>query len=62
MHLETIVSVGLSISTFNDKVSEFLLGLLSAHQIPLLTQLEKGKVDGLSRKATAALRKGAGFV
>ncbi|KAI4187211.1 MAG: hypothetical protein LQ346_005540 [Caloplaca aetnensis] len=61
-HLETIVSGGLSISTFNDKISEFLLGLLGAHPKPLLNQLENGKIDDLSRRATVALKKRAGFV
>ncbi|KAL8719866.1 MAG: hypothetical protein Q9225_003191 [Loekoesia sp. 1 TL-2023] len=61
-HLEAIVSSGLSISAFKEKVSEFLVGLLSAHQPPLLTQLERGKVQGLSRKSTAALKTQAGFV
>ncbi|KAL8895022.1 MAG: hypothetical protein Q9207_008329, partial [Kuettlingeria erythrocarpa] len=61
-HLKTIVSGGLSISTFNDKIAEFLLGLLCAHPKPLLTQLESGKVDDLSRRATATLKKRAGFV
>ncbi|KAI4174823.1 MAG: hypothetical protein LQ343_002061 [Gyalolechia ehrenbergii] len=61
-HLEAIVSGGLSTSSFKEKVSEFLSGLLSAHPAPLLTQLESGKIDGLSPRSTAALKRRAGFV
>ncbi|KAL9031096.1 MAG: hypothetical protein Q9196_000859, partial [Gyalolechia fulgens] len=61
-HLEAMVSGGLSISSFKEKVSEFLSGLLSAHPAPLLTQLESGKIDGLSPTSTAVLKKRAGFV
>lgn len=61
-HLKAMVSDGLSSSTFREKISEFLAGLLSAHPPPLLTQLETGDVDGLSPKATAGLKKRAGCV
>ncbi|KAL8928410.1 MAG: hypothetical protein Q9172_000896 [Xanthocarpia lactea] len=61
-HLNSMAYGALSIVAFKDKVSEFLTGLLSAHTAPLLIQLEMGKVDGLSRKATAALKTRAGFV
>ena len=61
-HLESMTHGALSVAAFKDKVSEFLTGLLSAHAAPLLIQLEMGKVDGLSRKATAALKTRAGFV
>ncbi|KAL8912270.1 MAG: hypothetical protein Q9171_002725 [Xanthocarpia ochracea] len=61
-HLEVMANGALSVVAFKDKVSEFLTGLLSAHAAPLLIQLEMGKVDGLSRKATAALKTRAGFI
>ncbi|KAL8738923.1 MAG: hypothetical protein Q9181_000375 [Wetmoreana brouardii] len=61
-HLEAVVSNGLSISTFKEKVCEFLRGLLSAHPAPLLAQIESGAVNGLSPKSTAALKERAGFV
>ncbi|KAL8771753.1 MAG: hypothetical protein Q9209_002944 [Squamulea sp. 1 TL-2023] len=61
-HLESLASGELSVVAFREKIVEFLTGLLSAHQAPLLIQLERGKVDGLSRKATAALKKRTGFV
>ncbi|KAL8705546.1 MAG: hypothetical protein Q9201_001363 [Fulgogasparrea decipioides] len=61
-HLEAIVVDGLSTSTFKEKVREFLAGLLSAHQTPLLAQLESGAVDGLSPESTAALKERAGLV
>ncbi|KAL8856918.1 MAG: hypothetical protein Q9178_006507 [Gyalolechia marmorata] len=61
-HLESMACGALSVEAFKDKVCEFLTGLLSAHATPLLIQLEMGKVDGLSRKATAALKTRAGFI
>ncbi|KAL8817367.1 MAG: hypothetical protein Q9223_003787 [Gallowayella weberi] len=51
----------LSIITFQDKVSEFLMGLVSAHPTPWLTQLERGKINGMSRKWTAAVKSRAGI-
>ncbi|CAL8577896.1 hypothetical protein XPA_003708 [Xanthoria parietina] len=61
-HLENMASGALSVVTFKEKVSEFLAGLLSAYQPPLLIQLERGQVDGLSRKATKALKIRSGFL
>ncbi|KAI4248556.1 MAG: hypothetical protein L6R42_009260, partial [Xanthoria sp. 1 TBL-2021] len=61
-HLENMASGALSVVTFKEKVSEFLAGLLSAYQPPLLIQLERGEVDGLSRKATKALKIRSGFI
>lgn len=61
-HLEDMASGALSVVTFKEKVSEFLAGLLSAYQPPLLIQLERGEVDGLSRKATKALKIRSGFI
>ncbi|KAI4229631.1 MAG: hypothetical protein L6R36_000678 [Xanthoria steineri] len=61
-HLENMASGALSVVTFKEKVSEFLAGLLSAYQPPLLIQLESGQVDGLSRKATKALKIRSGFL
>ena len=57
-----MASGALSVVTFKEKVSEFLAGLLSAYQPPLLIQLERGQVDGLSRKATKALKIRSGFL
>ncbi|KAL8944822.1 MAG: hypothetical protein Q9216_000244 [Gyalolechia sp. 2 TL-2023] len=61
-HLEAMVSGGLSIASFKEKISEFLSGLLSAHSAPLLTQLESGEIDGLTPGSTMALKRRAGFV
>ncbi|KAI4286152.1 MAG: hypothetical protein L6R38_000134 [Xanthoria sp. 2 TBL-2021] len=61
-HLEDMASGALSVVTFKEKVSEFLAGLLSAYQPPLLIQLERGEVEGLSRKATKALKIRSGFI
>ncbi|KAL8656221.1 MAG: hypothetical protein Q9226_002734 [Calogaya cf. arnoldii] len=61
-HVEAGMAAGtLSVVTFKEKVSEFLAGLLSAYQPPLLIQLESGEVDGLSRKATETLKLRSGF-
>lgn len=57
-----MASGALSVVTFKEKVSEFLAGLLSAYQPPLLIQLERGQVNGLSRKATKALKLRSGFL
>ncbi|KAL9594320.1 MAG: hypothetical protein Q9219_007093 [cf. Caloplaca sp. 3 TL-2023] len=62
VHLETLVSSGLSLTTFNEKIFEFLVGLLSAHPAPLLTQVESGSIDGLSHKSFSGIKKRAGFV
>lgn len=56
-----MVSDRLSTKTFEDKVFEFLQGLLSAHPEPLLSQVESGRIEGCSTKLTAALRRRAGF-
>ena len=61
-HLETMTSGALSVVAFKEKVSEFLTGLLSAYAAPLLIQLERGEVIGLSRKATKALKVRSGFM
>ena len=41
-HLEDLVDDRLSLADFEGKICEFLKGLLSAHEKPLLTQLESG--------------------
>ncbi|KAL8849467.1 MAG: hypothetical protein Q9221_005549 [Calogaya cf. arnoldii] len=61
-HLQDMAAGALSVVTFKEKVSEFLAGLLSAYQPPLLIQLERGEVNGLSRKATEALKLRSGFM
>ncbi|KAL8873097.1 MAG: hypothetical protein Q9198_007084, partial [Flavoplaca austrocitrina] len=55
-HLASLTAGALSVVAFKEKVSEFLTGLLSAYAAPLLIQLERGEVVGLSRKATKALK------
>ncbi|KAL8973275.1 MAG: hypothetical protein Q9183_000075 [Haloplaca sp. 2 TL-2023] len=61
-HLEDVVSKDFPLDSFKQKICDFLMGLLSAHPEPLLTQLENGKVEGLSAKTTATLKLKAGFV
>ncbi|KAL8673345.1 MAG: hypothetical protein Q9168_002224 [Polycauliona sp. 1 TL-2023] len=61
-HLESLASGPLSVVSFKAKISEFLTGLLSAYEVPLLIQLERGEIAGLSRKATKALKIRSGFI
>ncbi|KAL8985363.1 MAG: hypothetical protein Q9205_000902 [Flavoplaca limonia] len=61
-HLASLTAGALSVVAFKEKVSEFLTGLLSAYAAPLLIQLERGEVVGLSRKATKALKVRSGFI
>ncbi|KAL9034882.1 MAG: hypothetical protein Q9180_005164, partial [Flavoplaca navasiana] len=61
-HLASMTAGALSVVAFKEKVSEFLTGLLSAYAAPLLIQLERGEVVGLSRKATRALKLRSGFI
>ncbi|KAL8837372.1 MAG: hypothetical protein Q9170_002543 [Blastenia crenularia] len=61
-HLDSMLRNGFSIVAFDEKVTEFLNGLHSAHPPPLLRQLESGNVTGLSRTSTAALKSRAGFL
>ncbi|KAL8975576.1 MAG: hypothetical protein Q9197_000192 [Variospora fuerteventurae] len=60
-HLKAMVSGRLSVSTFKEKISEFLMGLLAAHPLPLLTQIEIGTAEGLSPKVTEMIKKKVGF-
>ncbi|KAL8642949.1 MAG: hypothetical protein Q9228_000438 [Teloschistes exilis] len=61
-HLESMVSDRFPVRTFKDKVSEFLKGLLSAHPEPLLSQVERGRIEDLSTTSTAVLKRRAGFI
>ena len=60
-HANMLLANELSLETFEESLMSFIEGLLDAHPKPLYTQLELGKVIGLSRKETRAIRKVVGI-
>ncbi|KAK3168037.1 hypothetical protein OEA41_004483 [Lepraria neglecta] len=61
VHLRTLTETDLSIAKFEQRVLDFLEGLLLGHPMPMLAQVESGKVDGLSRRDARALQEAIGM-
>ena len=55
-HAELLLADELPLDTFEHNLMSFVEGLLVAQPLPLYTQLERGEVDGLSRKDSRSLR------
>ena len=56
VHLRTLIETDLSIVEFEQCVLDFLEGLLLGQPMPMLAQVESGKIDGLTRSDTRALQ------
>ncbi|KAK5015424.1 hypothetical protein LTR16_009406, partial [Cryomyces antarcticus] len=59
-HLDTL-ALQHPLANYEDSVLAFLHALLASQPAPLLTQLEAGQVEGLTRQETEALKARAGF-
>ena len=55
-HLEALIDGDLSVIRFERYILSFLAGLHSSQVKPLLTQMEHGNINGLSRKEIRLLK------
>ncbi|KAI9707266.1 MAG: hypothetical protein M1836_000226 [Candelina mexicana] len=55
------VSTRFPLDGFEDKILNFLQASLASQPVPILTQLELGKLEGMSREKTEALKRRVGI-